>query len=91
MHLQPLTSKTVFKVVPVLLAKPVSVIYFITDYLWTGWWDELNEGLYADINDPDSKTLIPNNWQLSEPNGDTRENCAVLGKDLSRFEQKIPD
>ena len=61
--------------------------FFLSDSFWTGWWDEPKEGLYSDINDPSNKERIPSSdfWAESEPNGDTRENCAVIGSDLHYF------
>ena len=52
----------------------------ISAWLWAGWWDELKEGTWKDINNPKSnETFSVDFWYPAEPNGYERENCAVFG------------
>ena len=55
------------------------VFLSLLEWLWAGWWDELNEGIWKDINNPKSNFTLPDKfWHRAEPNGDERENCAVI-------------
>jgi hypothetical protein len=52
--------------------------------LWGGWWDQLIEGIYENVNDR-SDILTKDKfqiWGVGQPNGDTKENCVVLWKEI---------
>ena len=51
--------------------------------VWIAWWDVPQEGLWMSAFD-NSFLLTPTsyqNWDLGEPNGETIENCGILGSD----------
>ena len=61
-------------------------------WLWAGWWDELKEGTWTDINNPKSnETLSVDLWHPVEPNGYERENCAVFAKNWKPHENTFLD
>ena len=44
---------------------------------WIGIHDQINQGNF--VYDSDNKPIVYENWGGSEPNGDSREDCTVLG------------
>ena len=51
----------------------------LSEGVWAGWTDELEEGHFKNINDINTnETLEASLWDLSEPNGHDWENCAYL-------------
>ena len=44
---------------------------------WIGIHDQINQGNF--VYDSDNKPIVYENWSPSEPNGDSREDCTVLG------------
>ena len=49
--------------------------------MWTGWWDQADEGVFVSIDDPEKKlneSDLSNIWYPSEPNGGTKENCVYI-------------
>lgn len=58
----------------------LNVILLQAGRLWAGWVDMDIEGQFVDINEQ-NRTLNSVNfeaWDDGEPNGDTKENCALL-------------
>ena len=67
-------------------------MFSISGWLWAGWWDELKEGTWTDINNPKSnETLSVDLWHPVEPNGYERENCAVFAKNWKPHENTFLD
>ena len=67
-------------------------MFSISGGLWAGWWDELKEGTWTDINNPKSnETFSVDLWHPVEPNGYERENCALFGKNWKPHENTFLD
>ena len=49
------------------------------EHVWTGWWDLLKEGEWIPVSSsiPLQSQFEPP-WMPGEPNGQTKENCAVM-------------
>jgi hypothetical protein len=49
--------------------------------IWSGWTDQLDEGIFANENIPAMKLKESNmsdTWYKGEPNGGRGENCAIM-------------
>ena len=59
-------------------------MFHFIDYgtVWTGWWDEPNEGEIVPIPLSQSSSKLPfAPWHFGQPNGDKFENCVTQAKD----------
>ena len=54
--------------------------------IWSGWTDQLDEGIFVNKNIPAMKlkeSNMSNTWYKGEPNGGRGENCVIMDKYVS--------